>query len=56
MDAFSLDRRCYDLDNLLESTEDSPARAEVREDDGRIDILNVIRREPVSCGRLVVEV
>jgi len=56
MDAFPPDRRRRDLDNLLKCTQDSLARAGVFEDDSQIDLLAVMRREPVRGGTVVIRI
>ena len=56
MDAFPPDRRRRDLDNLLKCTQDSLAHAGVFEDDSQIDLLAVVRREPVRGGTVVIRI
>ena len=56
MDAFPPDRRRRDLDNLLKCTQDSLAHAGVFEDDSQIDLLVVMRREPVEHGKVVIQI
>ena len=54
MDAYPPDRRRRDLDNLLKCTQDSLAHAGVYEDDSQIDVLVVVRCNPVPSGRVTV--
>lgn len=54
MDAFPPDRRRRDLDNLLKCTQDSLAHAGVYQDDSQIDVLLVVRGDPVPDGRVTV--
>ena len=56
MDAFPPDRRRRDLDNLLKCAQDSLAHAGVFEDDSQIDLLAVVRREPVRGGTVVIRI
>jgi crossover junction endodeoxyribonuclease RusA len=56
MDAFPPDRRRRDLDNLLKGTQDALEHAGVYEDDSLIDLLAVVRREPVPGGRLAIRI
>ena len=56
MDAFPPDRRRRDLDNLLKCTQDSLAHAGVFEDDSQIDVLTVLRCQPIKGGLIKVRV
>jgi crossover junction endodeoxyribonuclease RusA len=54
MDAFPPDRRRRDLDNLPKCTQDTLAHAGVYRDDSQIDALAVLRRKPVTGGRIAI--
>ena len=48
------DKRKRDLDNLTKCSLDSLQHAKVFVDDGQLDSITVIRREPVEHGKLSV--
>jgi len=55
MDAFPPDRRRRDLDNIQKPVLDALEHAGVYEDDSQIDLLIGRRREPVTAGRLEIQ-
>ena len=48
------DRRKRDLDNILKCCLDSLQHAGIFEDDNQIDLLTVIRRDPIKGGGISV--
>ena len=54
--ALPIYRRRRDLDNLLKCTQDALAHAGVFEDDSQIDLLVVVRRDPVTGGKVVIRI
>ena len=48
------DKRKRDLDNILKCCLDSLQHAAIFEDDNQIDLLTVIRREPIQGGSLSI--
>ena len=54
INAFPPDKRKRDLDNIIKAVQDALQHAGVYADDFQIDMLTVIRREPVPQGSLSI--
>lgn len=52
INVFPPDKRRRDLDNILKCCLDSLQHAKVFDDDNQVDMLTVIRREPIKHGKL----
>jgi len=56
VDVYPPDRRRRDLDNVLKALLDSMEHAGVYENDSQIDRLEVIRRDKIQDGQVIVRV
>ena len=56
LEMYPPDRRKRDLDNSLKATLDALQKCGVINDDGDIDALSILRREPVKGGKVKVTI